>query len=286
MVPLACVLLAALVWLAVVYAQPQQVSPDGERYVAMAVGVTQPSPFHRRWILPAILGKDKHAWRAATGLALCVTAPAMAGYVGGPWWKQLAAAALFCGLPGVFRLNVFFPILVDAPALLFALGSALAWRTGQPVWAVAFVLMAGAMKESSPIFAAIYAWTPWLLVGLVAARWWGASKPDGDKHSGVGMVELVRRTWGWHDPLQAATFLVPWGALAVLFPLGCRLDVLTAQALLALAVGYGQLLIATDRSRLFQWAAPCVIAVALRGDWSPWLTVACVVHPFNPYRGS
>jgi hypothetical protein len=195
----------------------------------------------------------------------------------------VAAAALMAFLP-IQRVNLKFPVLVDAPAMALALGSALAMRAGHSGLAVALAVLAGGCKETAPIFAALYAWH-WLpLVGLVALIGQRTPAPaDGDPYAGRGVVAAFKRILKErrHDGLNALWMLLPWGAIAPLYVLAGP----TWKSAAVLAVGYAQLLVATDNARLFQWAAPSVIAIAASGASGTWLAFALIAHAFNPYRG-
>jgi len=81
----------------------------------------------------------------------------------------------------------------------------------------------------------------------------------------------------WADPF---TMVTPWGAMIV------GLVGLDAQLAAALALGYCQLLIATDSVRLYQWAAPVLALASVHAlpAWSlPFIALGVV---FNPWKGS
>lgn len=254
-------------------------SPDGRRYLSRA---PLPSPFHRRWLLPALLARHPRAWACLTWASLAATVALMAAYVPS---HPVAAAWLFATLP-IAAINARLPALTDAPAMALALGAAVAWQRGLHGLAVALSLVSGACKESGPVFAAVYAGAPWLLLGLAAVRWAGAVPPGpSDAYLGpLGAVAGRIRRERLHPWRHVGHTLLPWGALAVLAPWGAGWDRVTALALLALAVGYGQLVIATDNARLAQWAAPCVIALAVRAPEAA-VAIGCVWSVCNPYEG-
>ena len=80
----------------------------------------------------------------------------------------------------------------------------------------------------------------------------------------------------WLNPL---VMVAPWG------PLLLGLGALTPQLAVALALGYGQLVVATDSVRLYQWAAP-VLALACVAVVPPvWLPLFAVALVFNPWKG-
>jgi hypothetical protein len=81
----------------------------------------------------------------------------------------------------------------------------------------------------------------------------------------------------WRNPLL---MLTPWGACLVVlaFP--------SWWLTLALAVGYVQLLVATDSVRLYQQAAPVVCISAALAIPEAWTVPVLVAHWFNPWGGN
>jgi hypothetical protein len=258
------------------------VTTDGMIYLQAGRGEPVPRPFSRRWLLPRLLGDRAVRWDVASTAAMIACGPLVAAYAGGPMWQQLAACCLFLGCPGIFRMNVACPVHVDPIGHALALAAALC-APHHPVIAVALSLAGGACVERAPVFAAIFAWNPWLLLGLLAPAWRRAGAPATEPWlTRPFRYALERHRGSW---LAWREMVMPWGALALLMPLGAALDLPTLIAVAALAVGYGQMFIATDRARLYQWAAPALIAVAVRALPDSSLTVAIlVVHLFNPYR--
>jgi hypothetical protein len=53
----------------------------------------------------------------------------------------------------------------------------------------------------------------------------------------------------------------------------------------SLALAYSQLFRATDRARLFMWAAPVMLVAAMRVIPETMLPVAVLVTWYNPWRG-
>lgn len=257
-------------------------SPDGAVYLAPAS--SRPVPFSRRWLLPALIGRRIVVWHAVTFASVVAAGALIVHFTGGGW----VAAVLLAGLPGLVWFNSRFPVLVDAPAFALALGSALAWRAGHTWTALILSVAAGACKETAPLFAAAWVGAPPLAVGMLGARWIGGRAPKAgevDHRPGLG---LVFRTRGWHDYLSMVDMVLPWGAVAILAICGARWDFETACAVAALALGYGQLLIATDEARLYQWAAPAVLVLAIRGLGvvPTWLVAPLLMlHLVHPWRG-
>jgi hypothetical protein len=267
-------------------------SPDGRFYVAAGTGAAVPRPYCFRWLPSLLCGAESWRWQALSAVSLIAWGPLLAWYLdalGLAPWQQLAGVALLCGLPGMFRFNVHLPALVDAPAFALALAASGAWLHGHTWAAVGMTVAAGACKETAPVFAAAFAWHPALLVGLAGAAWWAKRGP----------APQWAQAW-LQAPLQAArkaqagawlswqAMLLPWGVLALLAPFAAAASPweLLLPAAAALTLGYAQMLTAQDRARLFCWAAPAVIALALPALPIGWAALACTVHVFNPYRGT
>jgi len=278
--------LLALAWCAAsfalwVYCAQPRLSPDGIYYLRVACRKTVPSPYSRRTLLPLLLGERVWPWRVATGAAAVACGPLLALYVGGGWQQEVFSAALLSGLFGIFALPAHLPVLVDAPAMALALAAAVAAQHGVFLVAVVAAAVAGLFHERAPVFAAAWSLCPWLLLALpVLGAVWACTPtapPDAPwlEHP---MIE-ARKTQAaaWHD---WKSMLAPWGVLALLAPLEAPRAGGAAiwSCLLSLALGYGQLLMAQDRARLFLWAAPPVIALVARGTPTWLMPLLVVVH--------
>ena len=118
--------------------------------------------------LPWVCGTSETRWRVASfgGMVMAT------GLIGALAWQHGAtgtqaafAAALFLGLPWV-RFCTDCPVLVDMPGLALALLAAVlvpvnGYLCGAALFAAAMV------SEKAPIWAAVFAWNPALLVGLL-----------------------------------------------------------------------------------------------------------------------
>src|SRR6185437_119407 len=84
------------------------------------------------------------------------------------------------GCSGLSWFNLRHPVLVDLPAFALALGAAVAWQHGLWWAAIPLVLTAGCVKETSPVFAAVWAWHPVMLVGLIPPAIRHLQRPGAD----------------------------------------------------------------------------------------------------------
>lgn len=254
-------------------------SPDEYYYYTAAAGQAVPVPYSRRWLLPRLIGPHPRRWRAVT-LASFAALPLVAtGYFrsrGLDGWALVFATALLCSLPGL-RLPLKLSILVDAPSFVGAL--AVAWSTTEGPWwlTVGLSLLVGATRETGPVFAALWAWSPWPLVGLAAVGWWcssvGPPKPDEEPW----LVHPYREAWQlrWQIGLDGSLYLRPWGAALA------GLAAPSWQCLATVAVAHAQLFAAVDTVRLAVWAGPVLVLGAARvippALW-PLAVVVTLVH--------
>lgn len=255
-------------------------APDSHRYLAMAKGERVSSPFNRRVILPLVLGSELRWWWLASFvscLLICLLTSLWALKSGLPWQAVLFSFLIMAGLPQIpYWLKT--PVLTDAPAMATALvSSLLPWP-----WNLLVACIGGFMRETTPIFAALYAWNPILLLALIPIGIYSWLAP-------VGKDPLGREEWHrhpfktsmkWHSGkwLDIQHMILPWGAGVF------SLCFLSWQLVLTVVAAYAQLLVATDTSRLIVWAAP-VVAMQLAHIDPFWMPVLVIAHWFNPYRG-
>lgn len=258
-----------------------QVSPDGVRLLQMGDGHPQPRPFHYRWLLPFLLGANPTRWIWAGRISMVAVGFLAVGYC--HTWYALPVPLALSGL----NLNLRLPILVDLPAMALALGAAVAMQHGLWPLAIVLSLLAGATKETSPVFAALWAWNPVLLVGLLApaAR---MLVPAGEDTASAGGPIADALTHPWRSSqdahagqwLNSLLWLAPWGPLLI----GASRP--SWQVGAVLLVAYGQCAVATDSIRLYQWAWPVLLARTFEVTPSKWWLLVVVLAYANPFKGS
>jgi len=256
--------------------------PDAARYVYAGKGHRVARPFNLRILLPWICRDDERRWRAVWLASWVVAAGGLA------WWgsdlgaARAAALVVLClGLPGVLGPPVVRPVGVDLPALAVSVVAVAALHAGWWPLAVVLVLVAASIKETSPVFAALWAWHPIMLVGLVVPAVVSlVRKAEVDPITAQPVLRevydhpvrtaLMAHREQWRD---AWVMVAPWGAcLAALYAPSWQLAAV-------LIVAYAQLLVATDTVRLLHTAAgPAVAFAAVQVLPVEWLLLACVVH--------
>ncbi|HEY3492006.1 MAG TPA: hypothetical protein VGK43_03580, partial [Solirubrobacterales bacterium] len=231
---------------------PTTPTPDGVRYLALAQGQAVPKPFNVRVLLPLLARTDVRRWRAASilgTLLLCLGTAFLC-----PDWKTgLAAALMALALPST-RFSLRHPILVDLPALGLAASSAALFHH-EIYWAAFVPLFAAALcRETTPLFVAAFSWTLWPLVALAIPVMLYLTRKEGpDPIPTLAWIQQqpFKAGWQFHKGLYlSGMMLAPWGGAIV------GLANLNEAAIASLILGYGQLLVATDTVRLYQWAAP------------------------------
>lgn len=259
-----------------------RLGPDSARYMLAGTGESVARPFNLRWLLPTVCRNSAKRWWLAWALSWPVAAAGMAwwGYESGLVWQQcIAAAVLVLSLAGVWGPHVVRPVGVDLPAMALSIVAVAALHAG--LWPVALIviLIAGSVKETSPVFAALWAWHPVMLVGLLSPLVIGLfNRPELDDVTKSPVLRHVhdhpiRASWEhhvgkWRDPRM----VVQWGAcLAAFVEPSVRVVAVTA-------VAYAQLAVATDTYRLIHTAAgPLLALVAVQVIPLPWLALACAV---------
>jgi hypothetical protein len=260
------------------------IGPDAFRYLTLAQGRPVPRPFHLRRLLPWICGVNERAWWSVWALSWPLAAAGMFGWriQHDRWEVALATAVLLLALPGILGPPAVIPVGVDLPATALGLVGIALVSLGHPAQIIAGVIVvavAAGVRETIPLWAALWLWSPWpllaLLVPIVIAL---ARKPGpdplGEKFQAIAdhpiraALELHRGRWR-----DAWLMVAPWGVtLAAFYSPDWRL-------LLVVALAYLQLLIATDTVRLIHHAAGPVTAVAAAQTIPvEWLLLACVVH--------
>lgn len=242
-------------------------SPDGHYYLAAARGETVPSPYSRRWLLPEMLGSDPKHWAALTYFSLLLTPLAAYWYTDS--WK---AAALLCALPGVWRCSLRFPVLVDAPSFTLTLMTAAA-VPHHPILGALLSVLSGGMKESNPLFAALWSCSPIPLFGIFGSSWLSKSAPPNAPWLEHPVQEALRLRAA--IGLDASLYLRPFGAALL------GLSVMTPQMAITLLVAHAQLFMAQDTIRLAVWAAPVLVIPAVAAIPSVLFPVALLITIFS-----
>lgn len=264
--------------------------PDSARYILAGQGQPVARPFNLRWLLPAVCGDDPRMWWAVWFTSWPVAAAGMVWWLieaDATVWQGLAAAALVVALAGVWAPHVCRPVSVDLPAMALSIVAVAALEAGWWPLAVALVIAAGATKETAPVFAAVWAWNPVMLIGLAAPAVIAVfNRPELDQFTSQGVLRHVhdhpvKSAWEhhrgkWRDPRM----VTQWGAcLAALYAPNIRVAVV-------LAVAYLQLVVATDVYRLVHTAAGPLLAFyavqTIPDAWLPLAVAASVVFLLPP----
>ena len=263
-----------------------RLTPDGAEYIRMAHGEKVATPYHLRFVLPMLCRDNRYAWIAVTYLSLLasgVLTGVLAMQHGLSLEQAAVAGLLLLGLPSIRFLRIV-PVLTDAAGMAFALGAAVLWPI-EPLAALAVVVLGAGVSEKVPVFAAVFAWSPLLLAGLVVplVRHLGwSSGPVREGSHARAVAEFIlhsglnHRAQVWR---QASSVALPWGAC--LF----ALTVPGAWWAASWAVGMGQLAIAHDTVRLIQQAAPPVCVAAASAIPIEWALPVLVAHWVNPWMG-
>jgi hypothetical protein len=158
-------------------------------------------------------------------------------------------------LPGAWLITTR-PTTVDAPAMLLAWCSSLAWSSGHPFAAVGLSCMSGIIHERGPVFAALYAWHPLPLVGLCCVGWWIVPAPaDADVRVGRGLrwsLGIHRMDHDWLEPKQTLLALRGLPLLAAAYGS-------SPAAWATLGFAWLSRITGSDLGRFVFWAAPALV---------------------------
>lgn len=248
----------------------------------MGRGERGAKPFHLRWLLPRLLGDNPRAWLRTTRTSLYALPLALFWLTGGGW-RGVAAGAAVAGLSGIWKFNRTYPVLVDAPALLLSVLSAGCIAHGLWPLAVPLAIAAGCTRETAPVFAALFAWNPLPLIGLVpvAFRWLQHEGPDVLDEENRWILDHPRlASKKYHAGFPLSIWVLPWGISLI------GLSHFSLQLGLTLGVAYATCLVATDTVRLYMWAAPLMLAAAVNAIPTNWLPVFVALSLANPWMGS
>ena len=261
-----------------------RLGPDSARYVLAGQGQRVAKPFHLRVLLPWVCEDVERRWRVVwlASWPLLIGLTAWFGWLCGlELGAALAAGVLVAGLPGVWGPPVVRPVGVDLPGMVLALGSLVAFQVGWWPMGVVLIVFAALTKESMPVWAALWSWSIWPLIGLLAPLVVGlVRKPMIDEvtaHSNLREVHdhpvrtaLVAHRGQWRD---GWVMVAPWGVTltALVEP--------SWPLIVCLIVVYAQLLVATDTVRLLHTAGGVPMALAaVTVIPAGWLVLAVVAH--------
>jgi len=141
-------------------------------------------------------------------------------------------------------------------------------------------VVAGMIAPKAPVFVALWTFSPVPLIGLIPVVIGYFTLPKGE-------ITINGKPWDKHwlkamtvnGPIihDFKTWLLPWGAGLAAFFGGW-------ETLPAVVVAYAQTLIATDRLRLYMWAAPVVVFTAVRVIPAAFLPAAIAVTWFGGHK--
>ena len=213
-------------------------------------------------------------WSALSWACMITTAVLLSSQTVTPWM----ACILFCAIPW-YRILAAGPFMTDQLGMLCAVAVTLL-----PLeFAIPVAIIGGLAHERSPVFAAAYAWNPIFLVGCIPPLLIALFKRTGRGPClpwEMGWVDKwFSGTRSYHNGCPLWYLIAPWGAML----LGAEPDI---QLGLVVALAYGQMVVACDRERLFQWAAPALLAPAvavLSGCSNIVITLVLTAHIFSPF---
>lgn len=223
---------------------------DVEEYRRGAEG---PRPFCWRWLLPLVTASRPHLWRIITLVALAFSPLALLVYgvsKGLDIYERWFAVGMWICYAPLWERSTRIVHLGDALAILFSLFAAglNGW------WAVPYALVAGATRETAPVFAFLWSGNPYCLLGLLAIPWW---RKGGEPHRHAHLFVNPWKTFSrqrWRAGFQLS-YMLPFG--------GAIAGITNIYSWLVLAVAAVPLFRSIDTSRLLMWAFPTLLVCAV-----------------------
>lgn len=257
--------------------------PDALSYFAMARGRAVPDPFRLRWMIPFLMRTDKRIpWALMNGISLILTCPLIYWFAEIHGVNPLISVALWVALPLWDILSRLIG-MIDQPALLIALLAACLHGEGLHYWAYGVGFLGASIAPKTVIFLVLWMLDPVFLIGLVPVGVAYLFSPRGEP---LIHGEAIRKPWRssmlknsphLHNMKE---LLLPWGACLVAF------HEFPLQYVPLILISYSQLLRALDRSRLYMWAAPILIILAVAQIPEAFFIPAFLISWFNPFRPS
>lgn len=276
-------LLISLTYFTLLYLnETRQVSPDGNRYLAMSNGIKQCNPFNLRWLLPFIC-YNKTLWNVIN-LGSVILIPVAMYYLmifkGYSELQSLVGCALVCGLNGVILVNYIAKYLTDSFGMLMMLLSSIAFQLDFIILGIILTAIGSMANEKVFVYTALVSWNPLALIGgVVVLIRYLLFKPA--KSDWLGDTERLNKPFklahSFHKNKYFNTVLV-WGVCLL------ALNDLTLQLVLTVLIGYMTCITATDLTRLFMWSFPVVVIATVNVFPYEYTLPLLALHWFNSQR--
>lgn len=260
---MSCIIAAAIYGVCLVM-NGTRTTPDGAVYMAMGGGAIVPRPY-ALYLMPYAM-RGVWSWRTLHalswfGVALCMAALAERHHA--PAWAVVGGLMT---LP-MMRQSVTWPVLLDMPMMAYALATAVAAPYIGAEWTAAMAVVGYLIHVRTPVWAAVFAAAyvdVWPLAFAVVFALGLAYVHHGAtaKHPDEDRIEWLRNplaaAWAKHRSTlnDARVWVMPWGAALM------GLWWADAWAWVCLAVGYIGCIVAQDRVRIYQMAAPALVLMA------------------------
>lgn len=199
--------------------------------------------------------------------------------------QAMFGALLVLGLSGIYKQNVKGYKLIDGTAICFGLLSTICFNADWYIPALIFLILASLTKETMPVFIALWSMSFLPLIGfLTPLVIYLFNPPVKQDILGEGHQQWLDNPFKAFKEYHIKNLLSPfyflsWGVCitAVLYQ-GEYWQWVLASVLIA----YAQLLVATDRGRLFMYSFPLAILATCLTIELNWLLI--LIHLYNPFH--
>ena len=250
--------------------------------VEYRAGRAAPRPFCWRWGLTVVARWGAEAWMALTAGWLTVSGPIIWLWLRQRGCSELGAFVgvwLWICLPSVWERSARIVHLPEGVVIPLCLLSAEMLNLPEVGWwvGIALALIAGTLRETSGVWIALYAGSPWGLVGLLTVPWWRRGGAPTRNHH---LFDHPWRLFGrerLRRGFAVRPYLTCWGAAAP------GLLTLNPWVWGAVAFAAWPLLRSVDTARLLAYAWPLVMASAVGGADERLLLALAVLAPLGAF---
>jgi len=237
-------------------------SPDGGYYLQLGRGEAVPVPYSLRPIVPMICRENMAMWEWSSRLCL-----AMSGWALFMLCEQycltitqsFAVWTAFMVTRGFGLYSSRLPVLTDAHGMSLALITALLIMTGHTAAGISIAFIGALVNEKVPIYAALYSWSLWPLMGLLLVAMALLIFEQDEDDQGIDWLDRPFETsvnflkWKWASKEQLAYFVAPFGiGLLALFTKSWQVWACFIASLLPL-------MRSMDYARVTMWALPVLL---------------------------
>lgn len=237
-------------------------SPDGGFYLQLGRGEAVPVPYCLRPVMPMICRDNMTAWEWTSKSAFAMSGGALFMLCEQyclTLTESFAVCTAFMVTRGFGLYSSRLPVLTDAHGMALALISAVLIMTGNTSAGLCIAFAGALVNEKVPIYAALYSWSLWPLVGLFVVVLTLLVIEQDENDQGIDWLDRPFETsmtylkYKWASDQQWSYFIAPFGiGLLALFTKSWQVWACFIASLLPLVRSM-------DYARVTMWALPVLL---------------------------